>query len=75
MKLSLWSAPVRHLTLLLLSVVLGWTGTDLVPILRETPGYGALAAGVVATLLAVLTPLVQSYGVGAAPRPGMGSSL
>lgn len=60
-----WPAPARHLLLALLSVGLAWLGTDLVPTLADIPGYGALLSGLLLAFLAVVTPLVTSYGVGA----------
>jgi hypothetical protein len=57
-------APVRHLILALLAVLLSWAGTDAIPWLRGQTGYGALLAAVVAALIAYFTPLVQAYGRG-----------
>ncbi len=58
-------APVRHLVLAMASVLLAWLGTDGVSWLGDLPGSGALLAGLLAAVLAVVTPLVTSYGVGA----------
>ena len=55
-------APIRHLILLVLALGLSWAATDVVPWLSGQTGYGALLAGLLAAVLAVLTPLVQSYG-------------
>ena len=60
----------RHAILILLSAVLSWAASDLVPWLREQPdGWAALAGGVVTVLLAVATPLTRQYGAGA-PNAG-----
>lgn len=48
-------APVRHLILVALAAVATWA-TD------ATPTPGELRMAVAAAVLAVLTPLVQSYG-------------
>lgn len=59
-------APVRHLVLIVLSVVLAWAGTDVVPFLSNQSNVtGAVLSAALAAVLAVLTPLVSSYGVGA----------
>jgi hypothetical protein len=58
-------AGFRHLILAVLTVLLTWGGTELVPFLRGQTGYGALLAAVLAALIAYFTPLVNSYGVGA----------
>ena len=58
-------APLRHLVLAVASVLLAWAGTDGVAWLKDLPGSGALLAGLLAAVLAVITPLVNSYGVGA----------
>lgn len=63
-----WPAPLRHLILLTAALLLSWAATDVVPALQGQTGWGALLAGALAALLAVLTPLVQSYGVGSAER-------
>jgi Na+/citrate or Na+/malate symporter len=57
-------APLRHLILLLISAGLGWVGADLIPALNDQAGYGVLLASVIAAVLAYVTPLVNSYGVG-----------
>lgn len=57
-------APVRHLVLAVLTVLLTWGGTDLIPWLNGQTGYGALAAALIGALIAYFTPLVTSYGVG-----------
>lgn len=59
-------APARHLLLAIAAVLLSWAATDAVPALSGQTGYGALLAGVLGAALAVLTPLVQSYGLGKA---------
>lgn len=63
--MSTWPAPLRHLILLTAALLLSWGTTDVVPALQGQTGWGALLAGLLAALLAVATPLVQSYGVGA----------
>lgn len=57
-------APARHLTLAILTVLLTWAGSDVIPALQGQTGGAALVAGLLAAGLAVLTPLVNSYGVG-----------
>lgn len=57
-------APIRHLILALISAVLGWAGAFLIPALNDQAGYGVLLAALVAAVLAYVTPLVNSYGVG-----------
>lgn len=59
-----WPAPARHLLLALLSAVLAWAGTQ-VDAVNDIPGSGALLSGLLVAFLAVVTPLVSSYGYGA----------
>lgn len=59
------NAAFRHLTLLILSVSVGWVSTDLVPVINDTPSLGTVVGGLVAAVLAYVTPLVNAYGVGA----------
>jgi hypothetical protein len=63
-NIATWPAPIRHLLLAVATVLITWGGTDLVPWLHDQGARGALAAAVVAALLAVATPLVNSYGIG-----------
>lgn len=59
-------APVRHLVLIVAAVLLTWAGTDVVPFLQDQGSVvGAVVAAALSAVLAVLTPLVTSYGVGA----------
>jgi hypothetical protein len=58
-------APLRHLLLAVATVLLTWGTTDAVPWLQGQTGYGALVGGLLAAFLAIVTPLVTSYGVGA----------
>lgn len=59
------SPAVRHLVLMLLPVVLGWAGTDLVPALHGVnPVVGSLAGVLVTAGVAWLTPFTTQYGVG-----------
>lgn len=69
-----WPAPVRHLLAILLGVILAWLGTDILPVLEDMPGSGALAAGLLTAFLAYVTPLVSSYGVGAARARELGAA-
>lgn len=63
-------APVRHLILLVLGVLLTWAGTDIVPALNNQSNLtGATLGALVTAIIGVLTPLIQSYGVGATSRP------
>lgn len=55
-------APVRHAALLLLASLVSWAVTS-------NP-EGSFATGVGAYVLAWVTPLVQSYGVGKALQSG-----
>lgn len=66
-------APVRHLILAVASVTLAWLGTDVVGPLQDQPGYGPLAAGLLLAFLAYATPLVTSYGAGAARARQLGA--
>lgn len=66
-------APLRHLVLLALAGLLAWAGTDVVPWLENQPGRGVLAAGLLTAILGVITPLVTSYGVGAARARELGA--
>jgi hypothetical protein len=67
-------APFRHLVLLVLSVVLAWAGTDVVPFLSNQSNVtGAVLSAALAAVLAVVTPLVSSYGVGAARARELGA--
>lgn len=58
------NAAVRHLILLVLSVTLGWLSTEVVPVINDAPGWGVPIGGLVAAVLAYVTPLVNAYGVG-----------
>lgn len=58
------NAPIRHIILLVLSVVLGWLSTDIVPWINDNPSLGVVVGGLVASVLAYITPLVNAYGVG-----------
>jgi hypothetical protein len=60
-------AQVRHLILMTAAVILGWLSTDVVPWISDHPSWGVPVAGLVAVILAYVTPLIQSYGVGSAP--------
>jgi len=63
-------APFRHLVLVLAAVLLTWAGTDVVPFLSNQSNVtGAVLAAALTAVLAVLTPLVTSYGVGAQKDP------
>ena len=67
-------APVRHLVLGLLSVLLAWAGTDVVPLLSNQSNLtGSLLSVALAAVLAVATPLVSSYGYGAARARELGA--
>lgn len=60
-------APVRHSLLAVATILLTWGGTEVVPALEnESNLVGALGAAIVGAVISVLTPLVNSYGVGAA---------
>lgn len=59
-------APARHLVLMSASVLLAWLGTDIVPFLQDQSNItGAVTSAALMAVLAVVTPLVTSYGVGA----------
>lgn len=61
---------VRHLVFALVSALLAWAGTDLVPVLKDQPGWGAVAASFVTVLVAALLPVTRQYGVGARKAEG-----
>lgn len=66
-------APVlRDLALLVLGAVLTaltqWVGTDLTDVLRGWPAVAPFAGAIVTVLLAILTPLVRTYGTGSGKR-------
>ena len=64
-KIAALPAPVRHGLLLLATGLLTWLGTDVIPFLQSsTAPQGGLIAAVLTGVLAVATPLVNSYGVG-----------
>jgi uncharacterized membrane protein (DUF441 family) len=66
-------APVRHAVLLVASVLLAWLGTDVVPLLQNQSNVtGAVLAAALTAVLAVVTPLVTSYGVGARRAEDLG---
>lgn len=59
------SPAARHLALLVISAVLGWAGTDLVPSLQgNNPIIATLVGALVTMLIAYVTPLTRQYGVG-----------
>ena len=58
-------APILHLLLPLLAVVLGWLASDALPWLNgKWPAYSLIWIAVQTVALA-LTPLTRQYGVGA----------
>lgn len=66
-------APVRHALLLLLSVLASWALTEWLPSLGDDSVVVSLLTAVLSGVLAILTPLVSSYGVGAAQAREMGA--
>lgn len=56
-------APIRHLILLLLAAGLTY-GTEQLPNVTLNPQLKPLLALILAALLAWVTPLIQSYGLG-----------
>lgn len=67
-------APVRHLVLLVASVLLAWAGTDVVPFLQNQSNVlGSILAAALLAVLSVVTPLVSSYGVGSARARQLGA--
>lgn len=67
-------APVRHLLLLAAVLVLSWVGTDVIPALQDGDStVGVIVAAALTAVLAYVTPLVTSYGVGAATAREMGA--
>lgn len=58
----------RHLILITTSGLIGWGATDGVSWLNGQTGWGLAVGGLVAAVLAYLTPLVRAYGVGKAPE-------
>lgn len=62
---------LRHLLLILGAALLTWVGSDIVPWLRDQGGaVPALLAALVTTAVAILSPLIRDYGVGARPPAG-----
>lgn len=73
-KILALPAPLRHLVLIVASVLLAWLGTDIVPFLQDQSNIiGAVTSAALAAVLAVVTPLVSSYGVGAARARQLGA--
>ena len=67
-------APVRHTLLLIASVLLTEAGTEWVPLLANQSNIiGAVLAAALTAFLALVTPLVSSYGVGAARARELGA--
>jgi hypothetical protein len=67
-------APLRHLALLVLAVLLSWLGTDILPFLQnESNVFGALLSALLVAFLAWATPLVSSYGAGAQRAKQLGA--
>lgn len=67
-KILTLPAPVRHFILLMVSAVLTVVGAEIIPDLQERSTVaGAVVAAALTAILAVVTPLVSAYGVGA-PR-------
>lgn len=67
-------APVRHLVLIAAGVLLAWLGTDIVPFLQNQSNIvGAVTSAALTAVLAVVTPLVTSYGVGAQRAKELGA--
>ena len=63
---------VRHLLLVVVSVVLDWAAVVALPQLRAAlegqPLLGPLVLALTVAVLAWATPLVQGYGLGTAPE-------
>lgn len=60
-----WPAPLRHLFLVVFPIVLGWVGSDVVPVLKDrNPLIATLVGALVVALLGWATPLTRQYGVG-----------
>lgn len=59
---------LRDLILVLAASLLTWAGADLVPYLKDMGGVAAIAGALLTTLVAILTPIVRGYGVGARRR-------
>jgi hypothetical protein len=66
-KIPVW---LQHLLVALAGTFLSWAASDGIPLLREQPGFGALAAALAAALLGYLTPIIDSYGIGSRPASG-----
>lgn len=62
-RLPVWA---QHLTVGLAVTVLGWVGTDYVPVLEgKSPAVAGLVGTIVTLALGALTPLTRQYGRGA----------
>lgn len=73
-KILALPAPVRHLVLIVAGVLLAWLGTDIVPLLENQSNVvGAVLSAALTAVLAVVTPLVTSYGVGARRAKELGA--
>jgi hypothetical protein len=58
----------QHLTVLVLSALLGWGTTDLVPFLQDrSPLVSGLVGALLVVLVNALSPITNSYGVKYAP--------
>jgi hypothetical protein len=58
----------RDLVLMLAAALLGWAGTDLVPILHDQGGTAAVVAPIIVGVINALTPqLTRAYGLGRRP--------
>ena len=73
-KILALPAPIRHLVLLVAGVLLSWLGSDIVPFLQDQSSVlGASVAAALTAVLAVVTPLVTSYGFGAQRAKELGA--
>lgn len=60
-------APVRHSILAVSGILITWLETEFVPGLENQSNLaGSILAAVTLAVLGVITPLINSYGVGAA---------
>jgi hypothetical protein len=53
----------RHLSLLMIAALISWSATEFFPAL-ENPMLASLGGALAVALLAYVTPLVRTYGVG-----------
>lgn len=60
-KLPAWA---QHLVIAVVPVLLAWLSSDIIPQLSGRVGWAGIAGVVLSVIVAVVTPITRSYGIG-----------